>query len=577
MDWVVLISLFGLLATLASGRVQPAVAFLTLAGTYLLTGLIELPDLLRSFANPALATLLLLLLVSLTLERSPLLERLSDNIVSGSEKTALFKLMGISALLSAFLNNTAIVASFLGSLSRQTQIAPSRLLIPLSYASVLGGVTTLVGTSTNLVVGSFVLDAGLPELTMFQFSLVGVPVALLSMLVLMLTAGWLPNHHATSRDAGLSYFLAAEVTKDSPLAGKSIEVNALRNLEGLYLLEIERNGRLISPVTPDETVCTGDLLVFTGEVNRVQTLQRFPGLKLLGESADDLLASNLVEVVVANDSELANRTLQEVDFRTMFNAGVVGIRRGNRRLEGQLGRIPLKVGDSLLLAIGSDFTQHRNLDRNFHLLSGTLQRPRLSIRQSIAALGGFAVAIISATLGAVTLFEALLCLMAIFLISGLLSVSEMRRRFPFELFLVIGSALTLAKGMQISGAADLIAESVQYLFNGYGVYAAFAGVFVLTVLLTETVTNNAAAALAFPIALSTAQAFDVSPMPFVMAVAYGASACFLIPFGYQTHLMVYSLGRYRMLDYIKAGFPVSLVYSTTVLLLTPSVFPFLPV
>lgn len=574
MEWGVLASIIGLLAVLASGRVQPATAFLTLAGGYLLTGLVELPELLSSFANPALATLILLLLVSLTLERSPLLDQLSAKILSGREKPALFKLMSVSALLSAFLNNTAIVASFLGTLSRQTQISPSRLLIPLSYASILGGITTLVGTSTNLVVGSFVLDAGLPELSMFQFSLVGIPVALLCILTLMFTASWLPNNRSESRDASLSYFLAAEVAADSPLVGKSIEANAMRNLEGLYLLEIEREGRLISPVTPDEIVHAGDLLVFTGAVNKVQSLQRFPGLILLGESADDLLASNLVEVVISNESELANRTLQEVDFRTMFNAGVVGIRRGERRLEGQLGRIPLKVGDSLLLAVGSDFSQHRNLDRNFHLLSGTLQRPRLSMRQSLAALGGFTTAIVCASLGILSLFEALLCLLALFLAGGLLSVNEMRRRFPFELFLVIGSALTLAKGMQASGAAALVAEGMQYLFNGYGVYAAFVGIFLLTLVLTETVTNNAAAALAFPIALSTAQAFNADPMPFIMAVAYGASACFLIPFGYQTHLMVYSPGRYRLQDYLKTGLPVSLMYTTAVLVLTPWVFPF---
>lgn len=574
MAWLVLGSILLLLAILASGRVQPAIAFMTLAGSFLITGLVELPVMLTSFANPALATLILLLLVSLTLERSPLLDLLAAKILAGREKPALLKLMGTGALLSAFLNNTAIVASFLGTLSRQTRIAPSRLLIPLSYASIFGGITTLVGTSTNLVVSSFATSAGLGELSMFQFSLVGIPVALVCIFTLLISSSWLPRHDTATEQKSLPYFLSAEVMPESTLIGKTIEANAMRQLDGLYLLEIERDGRLISPVTPDEIIHACDLLVFTGEVNKVQTLQRFSGLRLLGESADELLTSNLVEVVISHESILANRTLQEVDFRTLFNAGVVGIRRGERRLEGQLGRIPLKVGDSLLLAVGSDFSQHHNLDRNFHLLSGTLQRPRLSLHQSLAALGGFAVAIVCASLGLLSLFESLLCLMALFLISGLLSINEMRRRFPFELFLVIGSALTLAKGMEASGAAALVADGMQYLFNGYGVYAAFVGVFLLTVLMTETVTNNAAAALAFPIALSTAQAFNADPMPFIMAVAYGASACFLIPFGYQTHLMVYSPGRYRLQDYLKTGLPVSVMYSLTVLLLTPIIFPF---
>lgn len=575
MEWVVLLSIFGLLAVLASGRVPPAPAFVVLACSFLLAGLIELPTLLNSYTNPALATLILLLLVSLTLERSPLLDLVSQSLLKGKEKPALLRLMGISALLSAFLNNTAVVASFLSTLSRQNKLPASRLLIPLSYASIFGGITTLVGTSTNLVVSSFVVSAGLPELSLFQFSLVGIPVALVCMVTLLFSSSLLPSHDNLAANARLSsYFLSAEVAADSPLVGVSIEQNRLRHLDGLFLLEIEREGRLISPVSPDEIVKAGDVLVFTGAVDKVQTLQRFAGLTLMGESANDLLSSNLVEVVISNGSELANRTLQAVDFRALFNAGVIGIRRGEKRLEGQLGRIPLKVGDSLLLAVGSDFSQHRHLDRNFHLLSGSLQRPKLSMTQSVAAFGGFLAALLAASFGLLSLFEALLCLLGLFLVTGLLSFGEMRRRFPFELMLIIGSALAIAKGMEDSGAAGLIAQTMQALFSDYGVYAAFIGVFLMTLLLTETVTNNAAAALAFPIALSTAQAFNADPMPFIMAVAYGASACFLIPFGYQTHLMVYSPGRYRLQDYLKTGLPVSIMYSVAVIVITPWVFPF---
>ncbi|MEX2321980.1 MAG: SLC13 family permease, partial [Saccharospirillum sp.] len=508
MAWVVLLAVAGLLGALASGRVPPALAFVTLACSFLLLGVIELPMLLNSYTNPALATLILLLLVSLTLERSPLLDLVSQHLINGREKPALLKLMGTSALLSAFLNNTAVVASFLSTLSRQDRIPASRLLIPLSYASILGGITTLVGTSTNLVVSSFAVDAGLPELSMFQFSLVGIPVALICMGVLLFSSSLLPRHDSEASGARLSsYFLSAEVAADSPLVGKSIEDNKLRHLDGLFLLEFERDGRLQTPVSPDDVVQAGDLLVFTGEVDKVQTLQRFPGLRLMGENADDLLSSNLVEAVIANGSALAGQTLQTMDFRTMFDAGVVGIRRGEKRLEGQLGRIPLKVGDSLLLAVGGSFSQHRNLDRNFHLLSDSLQRPRLSMQHSLLTLGGFLLALATASIGWLSLFEALLCLLGVFLVTGLLSAQDMRRRFPFQLLLVIGSALAIAKGMEASGAAELIARAMQAVFNDYGVYAAFVGVFLMTLVLTETVTNNAAAALAFPIGLSTAQAF----------------------------------------------------------------------
>lgn len=572
--WAVLASLCIFLVVLISGRVKPASGFTALAALYLLTGQVNTATLLQQYTNPALATLVLLLLVSLALERSPLLDWLANRLLSGNERMATARLMGASALLSAFLNNTAVVAAFLGAISRQPKLAPSRLLIPLSYASVLGGVTTLVGTSTNLVVNSFYLNAAGQELGMFQFALVGLPVALISLGVLLWRAGHLPHRSGEDTQDRLSYFLAAELTDNSPMAGKSIEANGLRSLEGLYLLEIERNGRLISPVAPEELLQPDDTLVFTGEVSKVQALKRFPGLRLFGHQADKLLATNLVEVVVSHQSELPGKTLQEVDFRSMFSAGVVGIRRGEKRLEGKLGQIPLRVGDCLLMAVSADFRQHRNLDRNFHLLSGSFTRPRLSRGQSLAALGGFAGVIGSASLGLLPLFHGLILLLAGLLASRILTVDELRRRFPFALWLIIGSALALAQALENSGAATLLVQGMQQLFSGYGVYAAFAGCYVLTLLLTETVTNNAAAALTFPIAWSTAQAFGADPLPFVMAVAYGASACFLIPFGYQTHLMVYSPGHYRIVDFLKTGLPVSLAYSASVLILTPLVFPF---
>ncbi|MDX1356876.1 MAG: SLC13 family permease [Halomonas venusta] len=572
--WAVLLSIAVLLILLISGKVKPAIAFVSLAGLFLLCGFVDTSTLLMQYTNPALATLLLLLLVSLALERSPLLDWLSRHLLKGHPRLATARLMGSTAVLSAFLNNTAVVAAFLGAISRQQRIAPSRLLIPLSYASILGGITTLVGTSTNLVVNSFNLSASGNELGMFQFSLVGVPVALITLCILLWRANALPHHRLEDTDEKLSYFLAADVEADSPMIGKSIEENGLRSLNGLYLLEIERQGRLISPVAPNERLQAADTLVFTGEVSKVQALQRFPGLNLFGHQADNLLATNLVEVVISHESELSSKTLQDVDFRSMFSAGVVGIRRGGKRLEGQLGKIPLRVGDCLLLAVSADFRQHRNIDRNFHLLSGSFTRPQLTRKESIMTLGGFAAVIALATANLLPLFHGLLLLLGGLLLLKVISLAELRRRFPFELWLIIGSALGIAQALENSGAAAVLAGGMQWLFSGYGIYAAFIGCYLLTLLLTETVTNNAAAALAFPIAWSTAQAFGADPLPFVMAVAYGASACFLIPFGYQTHLMVYSPGRYKATDFFKIGLPVSITYSAAVLVITPMVFPF---
>lgn len=297
-------------------------------------------------------------------------------------------------------------------------------------------------------------------------------------------------------------------------------------------------------------------------------------MEVFGGTAHDLLTSNLVEVVLTYQSELVNSTLREVDFRTLFDAGVVGIRRGDRRLTGQLGHIELRVGDCLLLAVGSDFWQRKNLERNFHVLSDVPLRPALSVGENRLVMGGFALVIGLSTLSVLPLLYGLLLLLGVLLASRILTPGELRRRFPFDLWLVVGSSLAIAEALDSSGASTLIADSLHMLFSGHGVWGALLGVYMLTWILTELVTNNAAAALAFPIGLSTAQAFGVNPMPFVMVVAYAASASFLLPFGYQTHLMVYSPGRYRTVDFLRMGWPVALAYAVVVLALVPVFFPF---
>lgn len=572
--YFVLASIGVLLVVLVSGRVAPAPLFVSWAVGFHLLGLVDQKVMLASYANPALATLVVLLLVSLALEKSPVLDRVSDALLRGRQGFAVFRLSGLTAMLSAFLNNTAVVGALLGVIARQKHIAPSRLLIPLSYASVLGGVTTLVGTSTNLVVNSFAVEAGLPPIGMFDLAWAGVPIALACIAVLVVSSRLLPEHSVDLKATIQRYVLEARVMEDSPLAGKTIEQNRMRGLDGLFLLEIERQGRLISPVGPDEVLEYGDLLIFTGEVDKVSSLRQFAGLQVFGNGADVLLRSNLVEVVVTGESELINRTLRQVDFRTMFDAGVVGIRRGEREIRGQLGRVSIRAGDCLLLAVGGDFAQHRNLDRNFVIFSGAPIRPRLTPLQSRMALGGFGTVILLSALEWLSLFSGLLILAAGLLMTKMLTMGEIRRRFPFELVLVIGSALTIARVLEATGAAALVAEAIQVVFAGYGVWGAFVGVYLLTLVLTEVVTNNAAAALAFPIALAAARSFGVDPTPFVLIVCYGASACFLIPFGYQTHLMVFSPGRYRVIDFVKVGLPISLVYSIVALLAVPFFFPF---
>lgn len=574
MDWFALLCIPVLLVVLVSGKVSPVHAFFSLASLFLFGGIIDTQTFLTSFSNPALVTLILLLLASAAVEKSPLLNYLSDKIIVNNERTSFIRLTGISTVLSAFMNNTAVVSAFLATLTRQQKIAPSRLLMPLSYASIFGGVTTLIGTSTNLVVNSFVVDAGLPPLSMFGFAWVGVPAAIACLVVLYLSSRRLPQTFFGNIDIKNSYFLTVEVLAEADVAGKTIADSGFLRLDDLYLIEIQRDNHLISPVSPHERIFPGDQLIFTGSIQNVSALQSFNGLNILGENAADILASNLVEVVIAYESDLAYKTLQEINFRHQFDAGVVGLRRGNKRLTGRLGHIPLKVGDSLILAVGSDFTTQPGLDEYFHILSRRYQPAGLNSRQGLFAIGGFLAAILLATFNILPLLHGLILLLGFYLAAGYLDMADLKRRFPFELLIIIGSALAVSKGIESSGAALLIGRFMQYAFADVSVYVAFIGIFLMTVITTEIITNNAAAALAVPIALSTAGALGVSPEPFVMAVAYGASACFIMPFGYQTHLMVYSPGRYVVRDYMRVGIPIALCYSVVVLILVPVFFPF---
>ncbi|SBT18939.1 Sodium-dependent dicarboxylate transporter SdcS [Marinomonas gallaica] len=567
LDWSVLISIVALLVCVASGRVKPMYAFPVLAIIYLVFDIVPTDNFLNAFTNPALATLVLLLMVSLAFERSRLLETLANQLLKGSERKALAKLLITTSTLSAFLNNTAVVATFLSHIAKQKHIAPSRLLMPLSYASILGGITTLIGTSTNLVINSFLISAGLPEFGLFELSKIGIPVAVICLLCLFVFRHLLPQHqHDRETSSENNYFLTAQVTSDSNLIGRSIEQNQLRQLDGLYLIEIERQGELIRPVSPSEMIHEHDVLIFTGEITKVATLQHYPGLRVGDDSASKTLNNNLVEVVISNQSELAGKTLQSVDFRTMFNAAVIGIHRGDKRLPGQLGRIPLKVGDALLLATGEDFKNHRNLDRNFHLLSGAVL-PKVNTKTSTAIGMAFILVLTLAALQLMPLFTGLLLLLCGLLATKVLNLSEIRRRFPFEYIAIIGSALIIAKGLTESGAASLLTNAMTQLYQGHSPLIAMIVLYLMTWALTEAVTNTAAAALAFPIALTTAESFGLPPYPFILTITFAASACFILPFGYQTHLMVYSAGRYTPKDFVKIGSLLAIVYAITIITL----------
>ncbi len=535
-------------------------------------GLVETAQVLEKATNTGVVTLVLLLLVSTGLEKLSWLSRLSNSLITPSYTSSVLRLGAATALFSALVNNTAVVATLAHTVRTNRHHAVSKLLIPLSYAAILGGTMTLIGTSTNLIVSSFLEDATGEGLAFFDFLLVGGTATVCGLVVILLSSRLLPIGRTETIDVN-EYVIEAEVSEASNLIGKTILENKLRDLEDLFLVEIVRGDYLLSPVAPQQRIRAGDKLIFSGDIKQVQTLEQFDGLRLFAVE-EGLLRENMIEVIVMPNATIEGRTIKESAFRSQFDAAVVGMRRGGKRLSGKLGNITIQAGDSMMLAVGPDFNERKNLDKNFVVVDEAVGEARVTPLQNTLVTAGLFLVIALATLDIVPLIKGVAGLLVMMLALGVVGGSELRRRFPFELWLIIASALTLSQALTNSGAVALLADTLHQNLSVLGPWGAMAGIYLGTLLLTETMTNNAAAALAFPVAFGLAESFGVSYMPFVMAVAYGASASFMTPYGYTTNLMVQNLGGYEFRDYFRAGLPVSLVYSSVVIFLIPRIFPF---
>ncbi|MGF1752521.1 SLC13 family permease [Vibrio makurazakiensis] len=568
----VLAILLGIITCLLVTRIKPSFIFAGAAFLAFIGGMIDVTSLATNFTNSSLLTLILLILASSALEKTRLISWVSRNISEGRLGTVVAKLGISTALLSSFTNNTAVVVSLIGAIKRNQQHAPSRLLIPLSYAAILGGTLTLIGTSTNLIINSFVEDAGLPSLSFFAPTTIGLAVLVGGVLILIPLSYLLPAYDEHSQD-DLPYFLEARVEPGSPLVGRSVSENNLRALRKLFLAEVIRDGKTTASIDPDFILHAKDRLLFCGDIESVATLQEIQGLTLFGQH--HLNGQNFVEVVVSSSASFCNKTLKTSQFRDKFDAVVVAIRRGHERLEGGLGNIVLTAGDTLVLVPGKQFEQQRQEhNKEFVLMNDLDSSAKLDADKSTYVLLGFASVIGLALADLVPIIKGLAVFILLLVAFGIVQLSELRRRFPVDIVVIVGSALSIAQLMISSGLSIRMGEMFMEAFNGWGVFGALVATYLMTLILTELVTNNAAAALAFPIGYSMAIGYGVDPMPFIMAVLFGASASFISPYGYQTNLLVYSVGNYQLTDYLRIGIPISIVYSVLVLSLIPYFFPF---
>ena len=574
MKLFIAITLLILIALLIQNKYRGSILFTGLASIYFILDLINYDDFVKGFTNNSLLTLVLLLLVTISLERTVLIDYFSKFIISKSYNKTFLKFGLIVMSTSAFANNTAVVASLMSTIKNNKFHTPSKLLIPLSYFAILGGTLTLVGTSTNLLVNSFVVANGHESLKIFDFFYVGFFIAFFGLITLYFTKFLLPDNKASNSDDIEEHLIELKVSQNSKLIGKSVKDNDLRNLEYFFLVEIIRKNNSITPVTPSEIIEENDKLIFSGDVKHIELLRNFDGLVLVDDIKNsDIKTLNLVDTIVTSQSSLLGKRVKDANFRSKYDAAIVSFKRGSESIL-KIGEEVIQAGDRLILAVGNDFKNKENISKNFYLLSDIEKNQKYSTKQSIFVILGFISIILTSALGYISLFKALIIALIVLLFSKLLIINDIKRNFPFEIFLIIGSSIAISKVLANSGLANDIATVITASFGVYGVYGSFIGIYLVTMILTEFMSNNSAAAIVFPIAYSTAIGLDVSIYPFVFAVAFGASASFLIPHGYQTNLMVTSLGSYKTKDFIKAGIPLSIVYSLVVIIATPIFFKF---
>lgn len=574
---------------LAAERYPPSLVMGGAVTILLVGGVIDETAALKGFGNEAPITVAALYILAGATEVTGALDAITARVLggggSGRGRAALARLLFPLTAASAFMPNTPLVgmvAPRVVGWCRSIGTSPSLFLMPIAFATVLGGCITVIGTSTNLVISGLLTDAGMERLGLFEITAVGLPVAIAgAAMLIVLTPLLLRERRAPSDalpDRVREYTLELIVTMGGPLAGKDVTEAGLRSLEGVYLAAIERADRTHAPVAADEVLQGGDRLIFAGDVNRVMDLQRTRGLEPGGEAhlpdaSERGDARRFYEAVLGPASPLVGTTLKEADFRRRHGAAVLAIHRSGEAIRGKLGEVRLRPGDVLLL-IGPPALARRWRDRPDFLVlapvTGTtpVRRRRAGLVQLIAL--GF---IVIAATGVLSLLQASLIAAVALIGLRVISPGEARAAVDLDVILVMATSFGLGIAIGESGLAEQIARGIVTVFEPTGDIGVLAGILIATMIVTELLSNNAAAILMFPIALETAAQTGLAPRPFVIAVLFGASLSFLTPIGYQANTLVWNLGGYRYADFPRLGAPLTVMVAILLSVLVPIAFP----
>ncbi|MGB0617946.1 MAG: SLC13 family permease [Myxococcota bacterium] len=591
MDWQILFTL-GLVALALTAMVRELAApDLVLMATLIClgaTGILSPIETFAGFANPVVAAIGALFIVSAALRETGALEMTLGRVLGRFQGTrrSLTRMTIPVAALSGFLNNAPIVAMMTPTVidwAQRHQRPATKFLIPLSYASILGSVCTIIGTSTILTIVGLVDEAGLPRWSFFEPAPVGLLIAGVGLLFLIFVApALLPNRMdepVELDDRTREYTAAMRVTGDSPLHGQTVEEANLRNLPGLFLVEIDRGDRLITPVSPDQILQSGDILVFAGVVSTILDLQRTRGLEPAAK--EELLRSlpggrhrPMVEAVVSASSPLIGQTVKQSNFRAVYDAVVIAVHRNAERVAGKIGDIQLRPGDTLLMQCAPKFMELHRHSRDFYLASELPGTPAPAFDRAGTAIAILAAMVLAVSLAGIHISIAAFVAVAALIGTRCISASEAREAVDWSVLITIGCGLGVANAMDKSGAAQFVASGLVKLVGEIGPMATLVAIYVLCLVMAETLHHNAAVAIMFPIALAAAGQLGVDPAPFIMTVAIGSACAFAFPISYQTHLIVYGAGAHRFGDFLRIGIPLDLVCMAVALTAIPRIWPF---
>jgi di/tricarboxylate transporter len=559
----------------------PVVVILGADIVLLVAGVISSKDAFAGFANPAPITVAALFVLAAAVEKTGALQPLIAAILGNGDggRLRLLRLLAPTAVASAFLNNTPIVAMLapqVADWAEKRNRPASWYLMPISFATILGGTITVIGTSTNLVVSGLMEQAGMKPIGIFEISRVGLPVAIVGVGVLVLFAQrLLPDRRGARQqfeEEIREYVVHMEVVPSGPLDGQTVEAGGLRSLQGVFLAEIDRGGQVIAPAAPTTLLRGGDRLIFAGRADMIRDLQTMRGLVADGSHLSSSGASasrTFFEVVVSATSPLVGNTLKEADFRSRYQAAVVAIHRAGERVRSKLGEVRLREGDTLLLVTDPEFGnrwRHRN---DFLLVAHLGGHPPVSSRQGIlVGLIALAVVVVAGA-GILPILQASLLGALALVAARVLTPWEARASIEIDVLLVIASSFGIGAAIEKSGLAAILGDGIVRGFDAWGPLGVLFAVTVGTIFITELITNNAAAVLMFPIAMAAAATVGADPRPFAIAVTIAASASFLTPIGYQTNTMVYGLGGYRFTDFFRLGLPLTLIVLATIMIFVP--------